>query len=316
MMKTIPITIILACLCVISHAQQEGLHTQFMFNKLAYNPAYAGRFDYTQLTGVYRAQWIGLEGAPNSQYAGLNLPFDQRSGLGVNLARQSETINQRIQGDVMYAYGFPVGPGHLRLGLSVSWRFLQQDFTDPRLIGSQPVDGDPSIPREVFQKSYGNTGLGVYYYTDNYFAGVSVPRLLENDIDFNEEDGTISRERRHLYIMGGAAFDLTTKWTFLPQALIRYVQNAPLNLDLNASMRYDKTLSFGLSYRTGQFFEKQSHWLNALAAWHYKDVWMVGFAYDITLSEIRPYQDGSLELMLQWNIGPRSENNVINQRYF
>ena len=297
-------------------AQQEGLHTQFMFNKLAYNPAYAGRYDHTQLTGIYRAQWLGLEGAPESQFASVNLPFSTRSGLGFSLSRQAETIFQRIQAEGMYAYGFPLGPGTLRIGISASLRYFEQDYTDGRLTGSQPIDQDPAITREVQRQTYGNTGLGIYYYTRHYFAGVAVPRLLETDIDLNDNDGTISRERRHMYLMGGAAFDLNDKWTLIPQTLIKWTPGAPLNIDLNGSVRYNETITAGLTYRTGQYFENPSHGLSVLAGWHLNRKWMVGIAYDWTLNDLRDYQDGSLEFMLQWNIGVSDQTTIINQRFF
>jgi len=297
-------------------AQQEGLHTQFMFNKLAYNPAFAGRYDHTQLTGIYRAQWLGLEGAPESQFASVNLPFSTRSGLGFSLSRQAETIFQRIQAEGMYAYGFPVGKGTLRLGISVSLRYLEQDYTDDRLNGSQPIDQDPAISREVQRQTYGNTGLGIYYYTDHFFAGVAAPRLLETDIDLEDNDGTISRERRHLYFMAGAAFDLDQKWTLIPQTLWRWTPGAPFNIDLNASVRYNELLTAGITYRTGQYFEEASHGLSLIAGWHLNRKWMVGMAYDWTLNDLKDYQDGSLEFMVQWNIGIDKNTNIINQRFF
>lgn len=306
-------------ICFISaglFGQQEGLHTQFMFNKLAYNPAFSGRYDQGQLTGIYRAQWLGLEGAPESQFASLNLPFSTRSGFGFSAARQAETIFQRIQLEGMYSYGFPLGNGTLRLGLSVSFRYLEQDFTDGRLVGSQPIDQDPSIEQEVLRNSYGNTGLGVYYFTNRYFVGASAPRLLETDIDFENNDGTVSKERRHIYLIGGMAFDLNRKWTFIPQTLIKWTSNAPANIDLNASLRYDETLTLGLTYRTGQYFEEISHGLSVLAGWHIQKKWMIGMAYDMTLNDLQPYQDGSLEFMLQYNLGNPGSSNIINQRFF
>lgn len=316
MKKTYLLLIFLAAVCGGLHAQQEGLHTQFMFNKMAFNPAYAGRYDHTQLTGIYRAQWLGLEGAPESQFASLNLPFAGRSGFGFSLARQAETIFQRLQAEGMYSYGFPLGPGTLRLGLSVSLRYLEQDYTDPRLIGSQPIDQDPAVSREVQGQTFGNTGLGIYYHTDRFFAGVSVPRMLETDIDLQDNDGVISRERRHMYLMGGVAFDLDDKWTLIPQTLVRWTPEAPLNIDLNAGIRYDETLSLGMTYRTGQYFDQASHGISILAGWHFQRTWMIGMAYDLTLNDLRAYQDGSLEFMLQWNLGANNTGKVINQRFF
>lgn len=315
-MKKLTLYILAALLSLSATAQQEGLHTQFMFNKLAYNPAFAGRYDHSQLTGIYRAQWLGLEGAPESQFASLNQPFSNRSGLGISLARQAETIYQRIRIEGMYAYGFPLGPGKLRIGLSVSYRYLEQDFTDPRLTGNQPIDGDPAIQREVFRRSYGNTGLGVYYHTDRFFAGISVPRLLETDIDVSDNEGEVSRERRHFYLMGGVALDLNNKWTFIPQSLIKWTGGAPLNIDINTSFRYDEIITLGLTYRTGQYFDDISHGLSALAGWHLGKKWMIGMAYDLTLNELRTHQNGSLEFMLQWNFGTLDQARVINQRFF
>lgn len=316
MKRTLFIYLWLLGFSVVLQGQQEGLHTQFMFNKLAYNPAFAGRYDFTQLTGIYRAQWLGLEGAPESQFASANLPFSTRSGLGFSLSRQAETIFQRIQAEGMYSYGFPLGPGTLRLGISVSLRYLEQDYTDDRLVGSQPIDQDPAISREVQRQTYGNTGLGVYYHTDHFFAGVSAPRLLETDIDLEDNDGTISRERRHLYVMGGAAFDLDQQWTLIPQTLLKWTPGAPFNIDLNASVRYRETITAGLTYRTGQYFDQQSHGLSLLAGWHFDEKWMIGMAYDWTLNDLRDYQDGSLEFMLQWNIGKAKNSTIINQRFF
>ncbi len=298
-------------------AQQEQLYTQFMFNKLVLNPAYAGNEEVACASVLYRDQWTGFEGAPTTQLFSINAPLaGQKVGLGFNLARNTIGITEKLTLDAIYAYRLKIGKGTFSMGVQASLRRFDQDFTDPRLIAIQGLEQDQAVQLEVLSKNVVNFGFGAYYSTNLYYVGASIPRLSKADIDFDQDD-IFSSEVRHFYIMGGAAFAVNADWTLKPQVLLKVVENAPFDADLNILATYKEKYHGGLTYRTGGNNGGIGESLDLIFGFQLNPQLMLGFAYDYTLSDLRTHNSGSIELMLHYCFNKRNnQEEIINPRYF
>ncbi len=314
-MKNIIITAVLLVVATMGYAQQEYQLTQFMYNKLYFNPAYAGSHESACITGVYRNQWSGIEGAPVTQGLSFNAPLlNQRVGIGINLNRNTIGIQERWTLDGAYAYRLPVSRGHLALGLQASMRFIGSDYNDPRLITTSPLV-DNAIPIGEQSKYVPNFGFGVYYNSDNLYVGLSAPRILTNNIDFNDVVGTIGREVRHLYFMAGLRIEMSEKLDFQPQILLKYAERSPFDADINASFIYDDFLNLGLTYRAGGDTNSSGESIDFLAGVQFSNI-LLSLSYDFTLSELNNYSNGSLELVLRYCLGKSEGSDYVNPRFF
>lgn len=299
-------------------AQQDEQYTQFMFNKLRYNAAYAGSNGMPCLTAIHRNQWIGLEGAPTSQIVSFDMPFlKNRIGVGGNIIRQSISVTENITMDGSYAYRIPLGPGVMGLGLQASLRYFRTDFSE--LEATQSIGSDGAIPVGIQSKFVPNFGLGFYYHTDEFYLGFSAPRLLQNNIDLADDQGVISREVQHLYLMGGVIIG-EGDFKFLPQALIKYNPTIPFDADLNLSFILMDRITVGGTYRLGGSKERGfGESIGVLFSAQINDEFLMGVSYDATLSDLKDYQDGSIELALRVCFGNREDapdKEYVNPRHF
>ncbi len=299
-------------------AQQEQQYTQFMYNKLSINPGYAGSKDATCLTAIVRSQWLGLEGAPQTQLLSLNMPLlNKRIGVGLNLVRNSISIFNRITAEASYSYRLRLGRGTLGMGLQGSIRSINANYTDERLQSSQALGLDNSIPNTDQNKILGNFGAGLYYNTPTYFIGISAPRFLRNNIDFNDLGGVLSREIPHFSIMGGFLFRLNEIIELQPQLLVKYVDNAPLDADVNFTFVFNKRYMAGMTYRTGgSSITGVGESIDLLLGLHIIEDLLFGFSYDLTLSEIKDYSSGSVEAVVRYCLGTSQGEDIINPRFF
>ena len=296
--------------------QQEEQFTQFMHFKLGYNPAYAGSNDAPALTLLSRNQWIGLDGAPQTQAISFNMPMaNKKVGLGMNLLRQTIGISNNINGDVIYAYRMRVGRGYLSLGAQASVRLIRMDFS--KVEGTQPVDTDSAIPIGFRSKFVPNFGAGLYYQTNNLYFGFSIPRLLQNNIDLAEDQGVLSREVRHAYMMAGAIVSLGEAVDLQPQLVFKYVSGAPFDADLNLNLVFGERLTTGLSYRLGGSRENNlGESLSLILATQISNLAQFGLSYDFGLSQLRSYNNGTVEGFLRFYFGGKSEGGEFESPRF
>lgn len=305
-------------------AQQDAQYTQFMYNKLAYNPAYAGSLGATTATGIIRSQWLGLEGAPKSQVFNVDAPlYDNRVGVGLNIARTTIGIATNYNADLSYAYRVPLGKGKIGAGLQGSIRSFNANYNDDRLVSTEGTLFDASIPAGQQNKMTPNFGVGVYYKEDKLYVGFSVPRLLENNIDFSEDATVISNSIRHFYLMGGYLFDVKENVQLQPQALIKYAENSPLDVDLNVNAIFMNKYMIGATYRVGGSSRGlPAESIDILFSTQINEHFLFGIAYDVTVSELRDYSSGSIEAMVRYSFGPKNteekevEGDYLNPRFF
>jgi type IX secretion system PorP/SprF family membrane protein len=325
MIRRIPVlAIIILVLCISkrSEAQHEQQYTQFMYNKLAINPGYVGSYDGITATALYRQQWIGLEGAPRTM--GLTLDAAVKSdkiGIGANIFRHTIGIYDTWTVDGMYAYKLKMGPkSTLSAGLQGSLRYYGLNFLDPRLKGAQGIGIDPSIPQEEIGNYILNFGFGLYFSSEHFFAGLSIPRLLNSNLDFVERDIPLSRESRHAFAMIGGVIPLNESLDLIPQMLIKQVQNAPISADFNAGLMLDKRYTLAFTYRTGGLSTDFGSSVDVIVGIQISNPLFFGVSYDILLSSLRNYSTGSFEAVLRYRFDTSKDQEtpvrVINPRYF
>jgi len=301
---------------VLGYGQQERQYTQFMYNKLSFNPGYAGSFDAASLTGIYRNQWIGLDGAPKSVTVSFDAPLkNDRVGVGLNLHTNKIGITNTVTADGSYAYRIKMGAGTLGIGVQASIRYFSNDYSDSRLIATQDIGTDGGIPNEQSSKYVPNFGAGLFYSTEKFYAGLSVPRLLNNNIDFSSLNPKEGREFQHIYAMTGVLLKMSQKIQLQPQVLFKFVSNAPLDADLNLNLIFDKRFTIGATYRLGGDDQSAGESIDLIASAYLTQNLMFGLSYDITMSGLKQANNGSIEAIIKYNFG-RMPEDIINPRFF
>ncbi|MBT8235668.1 MAG: type IX secretion system membrane protein PorP/SprF [Bacteroidia bacterium] len=289
----------------IGHAQQDAQYTQYMYNTSLFNPAYVGSEDFLKISGVYRSQWVGLDGAPETMSLSLNDRIGKNVGIGGSvisdkIGPSSETI---LNADFSYTLDFE--KTSLAFGLKASANILNVDFS--QLTGS---DDDVSFQSNIDNRFTPNVGAGVYYYSDNYYVGLSVPQLLEtNHYERNEREETyLAKERFHTYFMGGYVFDLSRELKLKPAYLLKVTDGAPLQLDLSANFLFLDKFTLGASYRLNSA-------VSALAGLQVFESVFVGYSYDADTTALRQYNSGSHEIVLKFDI-VNTLNKYMSPRFF
>ena len=309
-------------LCVVTctaslTAQQEDQFTQFMYYKMGYNPGAAGSDGATTITALVRSQWIGLDGAPETQLVNFSMPLlNQRIGVGGSIVRSTIGFSERYAADAVYAYRIPMGRGTLGIGVQASVRLFRLNFRQAR--GVQPINMDNAVPAGIRSQYTPNFGAGVYYNSDVFYIGFSIPRLLQNNIDLSDEEGTISRELRHFYAMGGLNLKVSDEIRLQPQVLLKYVKNAPFDADVNVNALFMDRFTAGFSYRIGGSKENGlGESLAVLLGAEVTENIMFGVSYDATLSELRNYSSGTVEGVFRYRIQGKAEGEEFdNGRIF
>jgi type IX secretion system PorP/SprF family membrane protein len=330
-------------------AQQDPMFTKYMFNSQVFNPAYAGSKEYFSANILMREQWWGLTStapngdsfkySPSTQTLAIQSPIGKRISLGLTLIKDRIGVRNSTTANFVYAYHFPFAKGELSIGVQgglINWRsdWTKLNFKDPQFL--DPIYADPNPTRMV-----PNVGVGLYYYSDKFYAGFSIPHLIENDLrDLSSDDLSISRNTdrfyRHYYFMTGAAIELIGKsLVFKPSILIKnvgllsdYAANqqtltqisAPTEFDIDLSLLFNEVFWIGVAYRSA--FEIEA--FGGPSSNDSADIWFsvmlgnglrIGAAYDFTLTDLRRSTSGSFELMLGYDLDFRVRK-VNTPRYF
>ncbi len=301
------------------NAQQDVLFTQFAYDKLGYNPAFAGTYDHTSLTAIYKNQWLGLEGSPNRFSASLNFSgLEQNLGLGFHIDKTAISIFDKTTIKGSYAYKVPLHKGMFSVGISTSLRQFKADWTDENLRPPSGFSNDNSIEQNIYTRQIFNIGFGLYYHNEDYFFGTAIPRLNKANIDFEEEQDELqTSEIRLVNMMGGGKFQITEKWELSPQVLITFAEATPFQFELSTIGILDNKYHLGLNYSTGGSTLNPAESLDLILGYQHDLQIFLGMAYDITLTELRQFSSGSLELILNYRFSrKRNAENIINPRYY
>lgn len=305
--------IIILAGCLRLSAQQDHHYTMFMYNKMLYNPAYAGARNVPSITAIYRNQWMGFDGAPQSGLVSFNSPFfSDRFGIGVVTSYRKIGLQRDVYTSAGFSYELiKVEKVSIRAGVQGVLRSLNFAFSD-----ANPIDPDPSIANESVSSILGNAGAGIYGVIDNrFYVGLSVPRLIKNKYgEANSAASLLAQESPHFYAMAGGIFKLSEDINLMPAVLFKYVEHAPLDADINVSLDIRQKVTAGMSYRVGGDGSGES--IDLLVLWQATPQFGVGAAYDFTLSDLKDYNSGSIELLVQADLKKQKKKNVFSPRFF
>jgi type IX secretion system PorP/SprF family membrane protein len=296
---------LLVLLSISVWGQQEPQYTQYMFNPTVINPAYAGSTGYGSLFSMYRAQWVGLEGSPRTMNLGYHQPIENSHlGIGANLLRDEigPTSTTFAAVDVSYTIAF-ANESRLAFGIKAGGEFFNID--NQKLKNFNP--DDPFLQQNMVNQFSPNIGVGLYYYTENSYLGLSVPRLLEtrfyDAIAYSE-----TTRRQHVYLVGGKVYDLTYNLKFKPAFVSKIVAGAPLQLDLTANFLYNERFTVGVAYRW-------SAAVSALVGFKVNNRLSIGYGYDRETTRLANFNSGSHELFLQFDL-LKNGQKVETTRFF
>ncbi|WP_194767425.1 type IX secretion system membrane protein PorP/SprF [Tamlana sp. I1] len=293
--------------CAYGFAQQAPQFTQYMYNTISINPAYAGSRDALSIVGLHRSQWVGFKGGPITQTLSIHSPLrNDRIGLGLSfikddLGPQNFTY---VYGD--FSYSIPTGRnGNLAFGITAG--FTQFSFDSSfRLDGDNP--NDPLI-YGTEDRWAPNIGAGVYWSTDRFYFGLSTPRILNNDS--HTENGYEALERISYYFTGGVVLDLSERFKFKPAFLIKATNGAPVSYDLTANFLYNEKFWIGGSYR----INRETAAIGGIVDFQISRQLRIGYAYEKPISEIARYTTGTHELLLMYEFKFMS-TKLKSPRYF
>lgn len=304
-MKTKLLGLVLLLLSGITYAQQDAQFTQYMYNTININPAYAGSREAMSIFVLHRAQWVGLDGAPKTTTASIHTPInDSKVGIGVSII--NDKIGPSVENNIAvdFSYTIPVSDVYkLSFGLKATANILDVDFN--KLVIINP--GDPTFQNNIDNKFSPNIGVGFYLHSDKSYIGISAPSLLETK-HFESNSSSVAYERIHYYMIAGHVFDLNENVKFKPSILTKYVKGAPLQLDVSGNFLINEKFTAGVSYRW-------SAAVSAMVGFKASDSWFIGYGYDLDTTTLGDYNSGSHEIFLRYELFKKI-NKITSPRFF
>lgn len=318
MRKVYPIIVAALMILVFgsSYGQQDAQYTQYMYNTISVNPAYAGSRGVLSIVGLHRSQWVGLDGAPRTQTLTLNTPIgsNNRVGLGFSVVNDEIGPTDETYLNLDFSYTIPTSDhGKLSFGLKGGVHLLNVDFNKLTRYNAN----DFLFESNVDNKLSPNVGIGVYYHTNRFYFGLSAPNILETDhfdksstLSTATSTSYLAEERMNYYLITGYIFNLSNRVKFKPAVLSKLVFGAPLQVDISANFLLYDRLTLGAAYRWSAAF-------SAMAGFQVSDALMIGFAYDRETTELgkTQFNDGSYEVMLRFELF-RKYNRMLTPRFF
>ncbi|WP_166966818.1 PorP/SprF family type IX secretion system membrane protein [Yeosuana marina] len=300
--KTIIYSLVLLT-TLVSYGQQDPQYTDYMFNTLNVNSAYAGSRGHLTFTGLHRTQWVGLDGAPTTQSFSIDSPVGKNVGLGVSIINDRLGPSDEFYLDANFSYTIKLSDNRrLSFGLKGGGRMLNIDWTR----GSYQED------ENVFQNNIENKflptiGAGIYLHGERSYIGLSVPNFLTSE-HYDGIQNAVAAERLHFFLIGGRVFDLSPTVKFKPAFLGKFVTGAPIIIDLSANFMFYDSLRLGVAYRWDDS-------VSGLIGLQVGPKLMIGYSYDATTTKLRNFNSGTHEIMLRFELRSK-EKQLKSPRFF
>jgi type IX secretion system PorP/SprF family membrane protein len=309
--------ILATCLGVLSFtstnvkAQYDAMFTQYMFNEMFINPAYAGSKDAMSVTALHRQQWVNFPGRPVTSTFSMHGPIvNEHMGLGISFLNEKIGSLNRNLAYLNYSYRIKAGKnGKLAFGISGGIHNMVNKFASLKATEAGDIQVSQNSPSVIAP----NFGFGIYYSDKVNYIGISIPRMIDDQMKFNEngdfvKSNKMSPQKFHYYLTFGRMFTLTDNLKLKGQAMIKAVQNAPLQYEINANFLIKERIWAGISYRSGDA-------VSAILGIQINPQFVVSYSYDYTLSKIQQYSAGSHEIVLSYLFKYKGKN-IVTPRYF
>ena len=295
-MKTRIITFITMLLAAVVYGQQDAQFTQYMYNTISINPAYAGSRGVMSIFALHRTQWVGLDGAPTTNAASINTPISN-SNLGLGLSFVNDKIGPTNENTISVDLSYTI-PTSENFKLSFGMKATANLF-NLNVNKLNPVDqGDSQFQnlRNVFTP---NIGAGIYYHSDKAYLGLSVPNFIQTN-RYDDNEVVIFKEKMNYYLIGGYVFDLSNDIKFKPAFLTKLVKGSPLQVDASANFMFVEKVEVGVAYRW-------SAAMSAMVGFQVTDGMYIGYGYDLETTNLENYNSGSHEVFLRYEIFKNNE---------
>ena len=289
-------------------AQQDAQYTQYMYNTVSVNPGYAGSRGNLSIAALHRSQWLGLEGAPKTQTLNVHSPIGYGGvGLGLSVVNDQIGPTSETYFDADFSYTLQLADERrLSFGLKGSVHLLDIRFSE---LTQDPNNPDGTLQQDIQNRLSPNIGAGVYYHTETFYAGLSVPRFLETT-HFEESSLSTAKEQMNFYFISGYVWDFNPLWKFKPTLLTKMTMGAPLQVDVSANFMYNEKFIMGAAYRWDAA-------LSAMVGFHISPAFLIGLSYDREVTELGGaiFNDGSFEVILRYDF-IRMVGNIKSPRFF
>ncbi|TDE41485.1 type IX secretion system membrane protein PorP/SprF [Flavobacterium rhamnosiphilum] len=302
-MKTKLFSFVLMFTAIVSFAQQDAQFTQYMYNTININPAYAGSRGALSIFALHRTQWVGLDGAPVTNAVSVNTPFSGSNlGLGVSIINDKigPTTENTISTDLSYTV--PTSET-FKLSFGVKATANLFDLNVNRL---NPVDDDPSL-HGFNNKFTANIGAGIYYHSDKAYVGFSIPNFIESN-RYDDNEVAIFKEKINYYLIAGYVFDINSTIKFKPALLTKMVEGAPIQADLSGNFMFNDKFMVGIAYRW-------SAAMSAMVGFQATEGLYIGYGYDLETTRLNNYNSGSHEIFLRYEIF-KNNGKITTPRFF
>ncbi len=308
-MKKIILVFAFLCLSLISYAQQDSQFTQYMYNTINVNPAYAGSREAMNIFVLHRTQWVGLDGAPVTNTVSINTPINgSKVGLGVSI--MNDKIGPSDENNIAVDFSYTINTSDtykLSFGLKATANLLNVDFNKL----SQYDPNDYLFQNNIDNKFSPNIGVGLYLHSDNTYFGLSAPNLLETqhfDRYTSKGNSLVAKEKIHYYLIAGHVFDLTGDIKFKPSVLAKIATRAPLQVDVSGNFMFNNKFVAGVAYRW-------SAAMSAMVGFQATNSWFIGYGYDLETTKLANYNSGSHEIFLRYELFNKYDQ-IISPRFF
>lgn len=300
-------SLMLLVLCLMikeSFAQQDPQYSQYMYNTMSVNSAYTGQRRALSITGLYRTQWVGIDGAPKTQTLSIHSPLkNEKLGLGLSIVSDELGPASETYIDANFSYTIPLGEAEstkLSFGIKGGAHLLSTDWSK-----GQFQDPDSAFGRNVSLFSP-TVGVGMYLHSETWYLGASVPNFITTN-HYDDFQESVAAERLHYYFIGGYVFDLDVNIKLKPAVLLKAVSGAPLIADVSANALFNEKITLGVAYRWDDS-------LSGLAGFRIKENIYIGYAYDYTTTGLNNYNSGTHEIMLRFEI--KRAGKILSPRFF
>lgn len=303
-MRTKILLIALLLVGIDSYSQQDAQYTQYMYNTVNVNPAYAGSRGVLSVFGLYRTQWVGLDGAPKTAAFSLNTPIEN-SNIGLGLSFVNDQIGPTVENEISADVSYTIRTSEtykLSFGLKATANLFNLDRNK-----LNPVDPADQNLFDVKNSFTPNLGAGVYLHSDKLYLGVSSPNFFQTT-RYTDNDKSVYQERYNLYFIGGYVFDLAYNLKFKPAFLAKAVEGAPLQVDVSGNFLINDKFMLGAAWRWDAA-------VSALAGVQITDGLFIGYGYDLETTKLRNYNSGSHEVFLRFELFSR-QAKITSPRFF
>lgn len=285
-------------------SQQDSQYTQYMYNTVNINPAYAGSRGALSVFGLHRSQWIGMDGAPETNSFSINTPIPS-TNIGAGISFINDKIGPTNENAISLDLSYSIKTSEnykLSFGIKGTGNFFSLDSGKLK-----PADaGDPKL-QNLKNDFTPNFGAGIYLHSNKFYAGISVPNFFEK-VRYNDNSVSVNKEKMNFYFLSGYVFDINSDIKFKPAFLVKTVEGSPLQADFSANFLIYEKFTAGIAYRWDAS-------VSTLAGFQITDGLFIGYGYDHETTKLQKYNSGSHEIFARFELFSKYDR-IISPRFF